>query len=59
MLKPIARDIGLLGCDGQTCSDILLLPYLEFLQEGPAPKGSYERDIEKLLNTKQKKEESA
>ena len=32
-----------------TDPDVLLLPYIEYLQNGPAPRGPIERALDKLL----------
>jgi hypothetical protein len=51
-MTPEAKELAMLGADGQTVGDFLTLPFLEFIQTGTAPKGPIERSIETLLRVK-------
>ena len=51
-MTPEAKELAMLGADGQTVGDFLTLPFLEFAQTGTAPKGPIERSIETLLRVK-------
>ena len=48
ILSPAAKSFGLMGCYKCDLLDCILLPCLESLSAGTAPKGAIERAIEKL-----------
>ena len=38
-MTPVAKERNMLGADGQTVGDFILILFPEFLQSGTAPKG--------------------
>ena len=52
LICPLARECSLLGRHVQIMKDLITSLFLGFVEEGAAPKGSFERSIEKLLKAK-------
>lgn len=48
-IPDIAQKVGLLGTDTQFVYDLMLMPCQSNEKKGQAPKGNYERALEKLL----------
>lgn len=48
-ISEFARSCGMLGVEAQSVFDLVLMPFRKYEKRGQAPKGSYERALEKLL----------
>ena len=48
-LKPTAKEIGMIGMMLEYGVGLFMLPWNDDLLEGPAPRGSLERQMERLL----------